>query len=50
MSVVGASFHGMQDRGLADEPAGAARPWVYVADFETGQPIGWVYREYIACF
>jgi hypothetical protein len=26
------------------------RPWVYVADYETRQPIGWVYREYIACF
>jgi hypothetical protein len=26
------------------------RPWVYVADYKTGQPIGWVYREYIACF
>jgi Bacterial SH3 domain len=26
------------------------RPWVYVAGYQTGQPIGWVYREYIACF
>jgi len=26
------------------------RPWVYVASFETGNPLGWVYREYIACF
>jgi hypothetical protein len=26
------------------------RPWVYVASFETGNALGWVYREYIACF
>lgn len=26
------------------------RPWSYVADRETGQPLGWVYREFIACF
>jgi Bacterial SH3 domain len=25
------------------------RPWVYVADPETGKPIGWVFREYIVC-
>ncbi len=26
------------------------RMWVYVASLETGQPIGWVFREFIACF
>ncbi len=25
------------------------KPWVYVADFDTDAPIGWVYREYITC-
>jgi hypothetical protein len=25
------------------------RPWVYVADAETGRPIGWVFREYVVC-
>jgi hypothetical protein len=25
------------------------RPWVYVADSETGKPLGWVFREYIVC-
>jgi hypothetical protein len=24
------------------------RPWVYVAD-DTGNPLGWVYREYVVC-
>jgi len=23
-------------------------PWVYVAD-DTGNPLGWVYREYVVC-
>jgi len=26
------------------------RPWVHIADYETGESIGWVYREFIACF
>jgi uncharacterized protein YraI len=26
------------------------RPWVSVIKYGTGQPLGWVYREYIACF
>ena len=26
------------------------RPWVLVAQFETGRRIGWVFREFIACF
>lgn len=26
------------------------KPWVYVADFYTQLPIGWVFREFIACY
>jgi hypothetical protein len=26
------------------------KPWVHVASFETGEPLGWVFREFIACF
>ena len=26
-----------------------SRPWVYVSDPETGQPIGWVFRSHIVC-
>lgn len=26
------------------------RPWVYVAHRASGEPLGWVYREFIACF
>lgn len=28
----------------------SGRAWVYISDLDTGKPIGWVYREYIACF
>lgn len=26
------------------------KPWAYVADFYTQLPIGWVFREFIACY
>lgn len=26
------------------------RGWVYVAHMSSGQPLGWVFREYIACY
>ncbi|MBN8938526.1 MAG: SH3 domain-containing protein [Rhizobiales bacterium] len=26
------------------------RPWVYIADRASGKPMGWVIREFIACF
>lgn len=26
------------------------RPWVFVHNFETDEPMGWVFREYVACF
>ena len=26
------------------------KPWVYIASLETGRPLGWVFREFIACF
>lgn len=26
------------------------KPWVYVARRTDGEPLGWVYREFIACF
>lgn len=26
------------------------RPWVFLHSRETGDPIGWVYREFVACF
>jgi hypothetical protein len=33
--------HTADDRG---------RPWVYVVTYDGGHPIGWIFREFIACF
>lgn len=29
---------------------GGGRPWAYVSRFDNGRRIGWVWREFIACF
>ena len=29
---------------------GQGRPWVHVEDLNTGEPYGWVFREFIACY
>ena len=26
------------------------KPWVYIADAYNGEPLGWVYREFVSCF
>jgi hypothetical protein len=26
------------------------RPWSYIVDRSSGEPLGWVFREFIACF
>jgi hypothetical protein len=26
------------------------KPWVHISDFETGRPLGWVFREFVSCF
>jgi hypothetical protein len=26
------------------------KPWAFIARYDNGQPIGWVFREFIACF
>lgn len=26
------------------------RPWAYIIDRNSGEPLGWVFREFIACF
>ena len=29
---------------------GRGRPWALIAQFESGRRIGWVFREFIACY
>jgi hypothetical protein len=46
--VVGALSNGQGVSILDSSTDIAGRPWVYVAD-DTGNPLGWVYREYVVC-
>jgi hypothetical protein len=29
---------------------GLGRPWGYVVGWDTGRPLGWVFRELISCY
>jgi uncharacterized protein YraI len=33
---------------MADDANG--KPWAFIARYDDGRPIGWVFREFIACF
>ena len=46
--IVGALENGQVVSVLDSSMDNQGRPWVYVAD-NTGNPLGWVYREYIVC-
>jgi hypothetical protein len=49
-AIVGTLMNGMLVT-IIDRAADAnGRPWVYVASLESGAPLGWVFREFIACF
>jgi hypothetical protein len=26
------------------------KPWTYIGDYSDNRPLGWVFREFIACF
>ena len=28
----------------------AGKPWAAISDFETGRPLGWVFRKFVGCF
>ena len=46
--IVGALDNGQMVSILDISIDNQGRPWVYVAD-DTGNPLGWVYREYVVC-
>ena len=48
--IVGALPNGMLVTVLDRTTDGGGRSWVYVARYDSGRPIGWVFREFVACF
>jgi uncharacterized protein YraI len=49
-TIIGTLPNGMLVTVLDRTRDARGRPWVYVANYRTGRPIGWVFREFIACF
>jgi hypothetical protein len=48
--IIGSVRNGRLVTRLRSSQDERGRPWSYVADRDTGEPLGWVYREFIACF
>lgn len=48
--VIGNVRNGLLVTRLRSGEDERGRPWAYIADRDTGEPLGWVYREFIACF
>jgi hypothetical protein len=49
-SIVGTLRNGLLVSIVDSAADDRGRPWALVAQFETGRRIGWVFREFIACF
>lgn len=48
--VIGRLRNGLLVTRLSSSQDERGRPWALIADRETGERLGWVYREFIACF
>jgi hypothetical protein len=48
--VIGTVPNGMLVSVIDQRDDNRGRSWVYVAAHDSGRPIGWVFREFIACF
>jgi hypothetical protein len=48
--VVGQLPNGRLVRRAETVTDSRGRGWTFIHDFRTGDPIGWVFREFIACF
>ncbi|QCI63486.1 peptide-binding protein [Phreatobacter stygius] len=49
-AVLGAVRNGTLVTRVRSGEDNRGRPWVYVVDRESGKPMGWVIREFVACF
>lgn len=48
--IVGTVRNGQPVTILDTTADGRGRPWVYIAESRSGDPIGWVFREFVSCF
>ena len=48
--IVGTLDNGKLVTILAGTVGPNGKPWVHIASFDSGEPLGWVFREFIACF
>lgn len=49
-AIVGALPNGALVSARDSAPDQNGKPWVFISRFEDGAPLGWVFREFIACF
>jgi hypothetical protein len=49
-AVVGQASNGALVSVIDRATDGRGRPWVYIAHRASGEPLGWVFREFIACY
>lgn len=47
--ILGQVRNGTPVRIEADAIDGKGKPWAYVVAMEGGQPLGWVFRDYVSC-
>ncbi|MGO4869487.1 MAG: SH3 domain-containing protein [Roseiarcus sp.] len=48
--IVGALPNGVLVSIVDNAVDANGKPWAYIARYSDGQPIGWVFREFIACY
>ena len=49
-NIVGTLTNGMLVSVVDNSIDANGKPWAYIARYSDGVPIGWVFREFIACF
>jgi hypothetical protein len=49
-AIVGAAPNGLLVSVRDTAPDQGGKPWAFIARFDDGAPLGWVFREFIACF
>jgi hypothetical protein len=48
--IIGSLRNGTYVRLVNISYDGLARPWGFVVGWDSGRPLGWVFREFISCY